>query len=237
MRDQEAKVAEFESSLSKNQAGESIPAQANANQPAEIEKTQAATQANNEVVDDGAKKVAVDTPKAEDTAKEESQTVAANQTAAALESKDVKAENNEKKGDKSVKTENVQVAASSPLEEKSSAVTEIQPRPNGEEVRSVEQFRQANGNPVPKFDDDDRLKGRQGVAVFQAFVTREGGLKEFDLVNSTGHRSLDLKSLKALRDWKFEPGQEGWVEIPFQWSLTGNPVELPSKLRRKAGRK
>ena len=105
------------------------------------------------------------------------------------------------------------------------------------EVRSLEEFRQAQGNPRPAYDDEDRLKGRQGTVVFKAFVTKEGTPKDFEILESSGHRSLDLKTLKALKQWKFQAGQEGFVEIPFRWDLKGGPQELPSTLRKKVSTK
>lgn len=105
------------------------------------------------------------------------------------------------------------------------------------EVRGVEQVKQEAGNPLPKYDKEDRLHGRTGTVVFQAYVDADGTPKDFELVESSGHRSLDLKTLKALKQWKFQAGQEGLVEIPFRWDLKGGPTELPSGLRKKLSQK
>ena len=67
-------------------------------------------------------------------------------------------------------------------------------------------------------------------------MTRDGHLKDFKLLRSSGHRTLDMKTLKAIRDWKFYPGQEGTVEIPYRWILKGGPQEMPATLRRKISR-
>ncbi len=103
------------------------------------------------------------------------------------------------------------------------------------EVRALEQLRQMPGNPKPRYDSSERLKGDKGVVIFQAFVTQEGLLNQFKLLKSTGYRNLDAKTLKALKQWKFYPGQEGWVELPFDWNLKGGPQEMPAFLRRKVG--
>lgn len=100
------------------------------------------------------------------------------------------------------------------------------------EVRSLQQMRQMPGNPKPSYDYQERLRGDAGEVVFLAYVTREGSTGQFKLVKSTGHRNLDLKTLKALKKWKFYPGQEGWVEFPFRWDLSGGPTEMPTLLRR-----
>lgn len=99
-------------------------------------------------------------------------------------------------------------------------------------VRSLQEMRQMPGNPKPYYDNDERLRGDSGEIVFLAYVTKDGRTTNFKLVKGTGHRNLDLKTLKALKKWKFYPGQEGWVEFPFQWSLNGGVKEMPALLRR-----
>lgn len=103
----------------------------------------------------------------------------------------------------------------------------------GEAVRSVEDLKQVPGNQRPQYDKDDRLQGRQGEVAFLAYVTKDGVLSEFKLLKSTGHRELDGKTLKAIKSWKFYPGQEGWVEIPYRWSLKGGAQPIGPILRTK----
>ena len=99
-------------------------------------------------------------------------------------------------------------------------------------VRPLEDLKQMPGNEKPQYDSDDRLSGRNGVVVFYAFITSGGQPADFKLIQSSGHKSLDLKTLKAIRSWKFYPGQEGWVEIPFQWDLKGEPKAIGGTLRK-----
>jgi len=82
------------------------------------------------------------------------------------------------------------------------------------------------------YENADRLAGRNGTVIFHALINNNGQPSEFKLIRSSGHRSLDLKTLKAIRDWKFYPGQEGWVEIPFQWDLKGEPQAVGGTLRK-----
>lgn len=100
-------------------------------------------------------------------------------------------------------------------------------------IRSVESLRQMAGNPKPKYSMEERFRKEQGTVVFQAYVTPEGSLKDFKLIQSTGYKNLDGKTLAALRKWKFYPGQQGWVEIPQTWTLKGEEQEMPATLRRK----
>lgn len=99
-------------------------------------------------------------------------------------------------------------------------------------VRALGELRQMAGNPRPQYDSQDRLQQRKGLVSFLAYVTKEGQLKDFKMLQSTGFRELDLKTLKTLKSWKFYPGQEGLVEIPIQWDLVGGPKEAETTLRR-----
>ncbi len=104
-------------------------------------------------------------------------------------------------------------------------------------VRSVDSLRQVPGNPKPQYSMDERLRREQGMGVFHAFVTPQGTLEKFKLLQSTGYKNLDGKSLAALKKWKFYPGQQGWVEIPQIWNLKGDAEKLPTLLRRRVSQR
>ena len=104
--------------------------------------------------------------------------------------------------------------------------------PNG--MRNIDQLRQKPGNPIPKYSNDERLRREQGEAVVVAYVTKAGALDKLQMVKSTGYGTLDAKTVAALRQWKFYPGQEGWVEIPFRWDLKGGVQEAGGLLRRRS---
>lgn len=99
-------------------------------------------------------------------------------------------------------------------------------------LRRLDQIRQRPGNPKPTYSNEDRLEGRAGAVSFAAYISAEGLPTQIQLLQSSGHRSLDLKTLTAIKQWRFFPGQEGWVEIPFNWDLKGGAKELPVLLRR-----
>lgn len=101
------------------------------------------------------------------------------------------------------------------------------------QVRKLEELRQMPGNKKPEYDTEDRLKGLSGTIVMYGFVTKEGTLSSFKMIQSTGHRSLDKKTLVALKKWRFYPGQEGWVELPFKWDLKGGVQQKPTLLKRR----
>jgi len=104
-------------------------------------------------------------------------------------------------------------------------------------VRDISQLRQVPGNPKPTYSVDERLRREQGRVTFQAYVTPDGRLTQFTLLQSTGYKNLDGKTLAALKKWKFYPGQQGWVEIPQVWTLKGDAQEMPVLLRRQVSQK
>lgn len=99
-------------------------------------------------------------------------------------------------------------------------------------VRSLEQLRQMPGNKFPQYSQDERLARQEGQTMFYAYVNKDGSLSQFKLGQSTGYRNLDSKTLAALKKWKFYPGQEGWVEMPFKWTLNGEAMEAGGQLRK-----
>ena len=103
-------------------------------------------------------------------------------------------------------------------------------------VRALEQLRQIPGNPKPQYATDERLRREQGQVAFHAYISKSGVPSDFRMMHSTGFRNLDGKTLAALKKWKFYPGQEGWVEIPFKWDLKGGVEEMPTTLRRFGSR-
>lgn len=99
-------------------------------------------------------------------------------------------------------------------------------------IRQIGDLKQSAGNLRPTYDVEDRRLQRQGQITILAYVTRDGGLTNFKMTASSGHPTLDQKTMNAIRRWRFMAGQEGWVEIPFNWSLKGDAQEMPSTLRR-----
>ncbi|KHD88050.1 MAG: hypothetical protein OM95_11030 [Bdellovibrio sp. ArHS] len=104
-------------------------------------------------------------------------------------------------------------------------------------VRSLDQLRQMPGNPRPQYDREERRRGDQGEVAFVAYINKQGHVSQFRMLKSTGFRNLDTKTLAALKKWRFYPGQEGWVELPFRWDLKGGLQEDGGLLRRSVSRR
>ncbi|MNJ91193.1 Gram-negative bacterial tonB protein [compost metagenome] len=108
--------------------------------------------------------------------------------------------------------------------------TQVAGVPQG--VRSLDQLRQMPGNPRPTYDAVERRQGHAGNVAFLAYISKEGTPTHFKQLKSTGYENLDAKTLNALKKWRFYPGQEGWVELPFKWDLKGGAQEDGGLLRR-----
>ena len=97
-------------------------------------------------------------------------------------------------------------------------------------VRDVSQLEAVPGNRPPFYDVQDRLKKRQGTVVLRAYVTSNGRVKDIRLMESSYHESLDSKTIKAFRKYRFYPGQEGWVQMEFIWTLRGEAERYQGNL-------
>ncbi len=101
-------------------------------------------------------------------------------------------------------------------------------------IRDLKDLRQMPGNPIPRYSAQERLHNQQGKVAYYAYVQKDGRLTSFRQIATTGHSNLDSKTLQALQQWKFYPGQEGWVELPFQWNLEGETQSVDGLLRTKS---
>jgi TonB family protein len=100
-----------------------------------------------------------------------------------------------------------------------------------EGVRALSQLRQVPGNPRPTYSAPERIARHEGEAVYLAYITKSGTPTDFKKMKTTGFENLDEKTLAALKRWKFYPGQEGWVEIPFRWKIRGESQETSALSR------
>jgi TonB family protein len=114
-----------------------------------------------------------------------------------------------------------------------SAGTQVAGLPKG--IRSLEQLKQMPGNPRPQYAREERRRGDQGMVAFVAYISKEGYPTQFRMIKSTGFANLDAKTLEALKKWRFQPGQEGWAELPFKWDLKGTAQEDGGGLRTSLG--
>jgi protein TonB len=94
-------------------------------------------------------------------------------------------------------------------------------------------LRQAKGNKPPVYPTQARLEKRQGQLELIYRVTKEGRVADIQVAKSSGHKDLDNEAIKAIAQFRFIPGQEGWASHPVSFTLKGAVVSLPSRLRSK----
>jgi len=94
-------------------------------------------------------------------------------------------------------------------------------------------LRQLPGNHPPLYPLKARLENRQGQLELLYRVTKEGQVVDLQVLATSGFKDLDQEALRAIADFRFVPGQEGWARHPVAFFLKGPAAPLPSKLRSK----
>jgi TonB family protein len=88
-------------------------------------------------------------------------------------------------------------------------------------VRDSSLLRQRPGNHPPLYPIPDRRANREGTVVLLAHIMRDGSVGQIAIQQSSGSQTIDAAAVKAYRDWKYYPGQEGWVRHPIRFQLQG----------------
>jgi protein TonB len=99
------------------------------------------------------------------------------------------------------------------------------------QVRSVSDLRQRPGNRAPQYPDLSRRNSEQGSGQLLYYITREGSVRDVKVIRSTGHPRLDQEAVRAIAEYRFFPGQEGWTTHAVNFSLRGGAEDAPSRLR------
>lgn len=97
-------------------------------------------------------------------------------------------------------------------------------------IRQDSELKAMPGNKDPNYAFEDRLAKRVGEIKFLAEVTPEGQVTNIRMLKSTGHKTLDMAALKSFKDYRYQPGQQGYVLKSFNFVLKGPARQLPSRL-------
>jgi periplasmic protein TonB len=92
-------------------------------------------------------------------------------------------------------------------------------------------LKQATGNKSPSYPMSARREARQGQVELVYRVTKEGIVSDLQIAKSSGHKDLDQEAARAVAQFRFVPGQEGWARHPVAFTLKGESALAPSKLR------
>ncbi len=80
-------------------------------------------------------------------------------------------------------------------------------------------------NPPPAYPSIARKRGYQGTVILEVFVKANGRVGDLRIIESSSHTLLDRTAIKAVNDWRFEPGRQGsriipmWVRVPVVFRL------------------
>ncbi len=139
-----------------------------------------------------------------------------------------------------VESEEEPVLQAQPVAASNSVESQIQGDGEGTEVsagsskgiRDGDSLAEINGNRRPGYPLEDRRAHREGVAVFIARVTADGRVADIKL-ESSATPAMNAAAQKAFANYKYRPGQEGWVRKKFVFKINGETEEAGG-LRRSS---
>ena len=91
--------------------------------------------------------------------------------------------------------------------------------------RSVTDLKQRPGNKSPYYPFEARKQNWQGEGLILYYVTKDGYVRNVQVVKSTGFKVLDDVAIQTFRTYRFFPGQSGWTYHPIRFSLKRNSEE------------
>ena len=80
-------------------------------------------------------------------------------------------------------------------------------------------------NPTPEYPRIARRRGYNGTVVLKVLVNKYGRVSHLKIFESSGYSVLDKSALRSVKNWLFEPGMKGninvgmWVMVPIRFRL------------------
>jgi protein TonB len=71
----------------------------------------------------------------------------------------------------------------------------------------------------PDYPSDAMRRNESGTVVVRIVVGSDGKPDDVEVLRSSRSRALDRAATQAARRWRFQPGQTGTVEVPFEFKL------------------
>ena len=75
--------------------------------------------------------------------------------------------------------------------------------------------------PRPNYPLHARQYHWTGEGLFRCNIHSDGTVASVDVLRSTGHEMLDRAAIKALQQWRFQPGDMNAITIPINFSMSG----------------
>ncbi len=114
----------------------------------------------------------------------------------------------------------IPVAVPSPIETKQPDLTTVDSNSpvNPKDARNM---RQKMGNKPPGYPMADRIRRKTGRVMVLGYVDDAGQVSQVRVTDTTGSDRMNRNAINAFASYLFEEGQEGWVEMPFEYALDG----------------
>jgi TonB family protein len=100
---------------------------------------------------------------------------------------------------------------------------------------TVENWRQIQARllvyPKPDYPEVLRQVHYTGSGVFRIYFDSHGEVSGIRVLKSTGHRELDIETLKGFGHWRAKPGHKWELDVPITFTM-GEPRTFPIKSSR-----
>lgn len=73
----------------------------------------------------------------------------------------------------------------------------------------------------PDYPSSAMRRSESGTVLVRIAVGSDGRPDDVEVLRSSRSRALDRAATQAARRWRFQPGQTGTVEVPFEFKLDG----------------
>lgn len=104
--------------------------------------------------------------------------------------------------------------------------------PQAKEIHNGLNFQQQPGNLKPQYPMVDRLRKHEGEVRLLGYVNNNGRVESPQVLKNTGSAHMAREALLAFQKYRFKLGQTGWIEMPFQFKLSGPTEKLSVRERQ-----
>ncbi|MBE8222202.1 MAG: TonB family protein, partial [Bdellovibrionales bacterium] len=88
-------------------------------------------------------------------------------------------------------------------------------------IRDARSLKQMNGNPIPNYPYQSRVRKNQGVVFLVYYVNQFGRVSRVKIHKSSGFFALDDSAKKTISRYRYYKGQSGYVIHPIEFTLNG----------------
>lgn len=111
------------------------------------------------------------------------------------------------------------------LRENEAQAAQAEQQADFNELAVVSEIRLGSPPQPPKYPEQARRRGQEGMVIVRVLVSALGGIERVELGRSSGFDLLDQAAIEAVALWNFLPAKQGettitaWMEVPVNFSL------------------